>query len=209
MKAFHVDEPPAARRGGDRRAREVARQPAADRGRPSLRAAASACARRFRSASTTSSPTSARRAARTPPPTCRTIRCFSRRYGRIILMRENIMKNPDLFANAAAALERRHGARLARGGLAGEGGFQRTLWHEIGHYLGPERDARRARPRSGAPGWADAVEEMKSDLVSLFAMQRLADAEARDARAPRRGARQRHPPRPQRQPAARAISRTS
>ena len=34
---------------------------------------------------------------------------FSRRYGRIILMRANIMKNPDLFANA----ERRWNAAIA------------------------------------------------------------------------------------------------
>ncbi|MEO7795677.1 MAG: NUDIX hydrolase [Thermoanaerobaculia bacterium] len=99
----------------------------------------------------------------------------SRRYGRIILMRENIMKNPDLFANA----ERRWNAAVApasRGGLAGDGGFQRTLWHEIGHYLGPEvtRDGRGLD--QALQGWADAVEEMKADLVSLFAMQKLADA---------------------------------
>ncbi len=102
---------------------------------------------------------------------------FSRRYGRIILMRANIMKNPDLFANA----QRRWNAAIApasRGGLGGDGGsggFQRTLWHEIGHYLGPEwtRDGRELDPALAS--WADAVEEMKSDLVSLFAMQKLAD----------------------------------
>jgi hypothetical protein len=102
----------------------------------------------------------------------------SRRYGRIILMRENIMKNPDLFANAA----RRWNAAVApesRAGLAadgGSGGFQRTLWHEIGHYLGPEQSRDGRALDQALKGWADAVEEMKSDLVSLFAIQRLADA---------------------------------
>jgi hypothetical protein len=58
---------------------------------------------------------------------------------------------------------------------AAEGGFERTLWHEIGHYLGPER-ARDGRPLDQAlAGWADALEEMKADLVSLFAVHRLAD----------------------------------
>jgi hypothetical protein len=102
---------------------------------------------------------------------------FSRRYGRIILMRANILKNSDLFANA----QKRWNAAIApasRGGLAGDGGsggFQRTLWHEIGHYLGPEwtRDGRGLD--QALAGWADAVEEMKSDLVSLFAMQKLAE----------------------------------
>ena len=102
---------------------------------------------------------------------------FSRRYGRTILMRENIMKNPDLFANA----ERRWSAAIApasRAGLAadgGDGGFQRTLWHEIGHYLGPEKTRDGRGLDQALQGWADAVEEMKSDLVSLFAMQQLAD----------------------------------
>ncbi len=103
---------------------------------------------------------------------------FSRRYGRIILMRENIMKNPDLFANALRRWEAAV-APASRAGLAadsGSGGFQRTLWHEIGHYLGPEvtRDGRGLD--QALQGWADAVEEMKADLVSLFAFDRLAAA---------------------------------
>ncbi len=103
---------------------------------------------------------------------------FSRRYGRIILMRENILKNPDLFANA----ERRWNAAIApdsRSALAadgGAGGFQRTLWHEIGHYLGPELTSDGRGLDQALQGWADAVEEMKADLVSLFAFERLAAA---------------------------------
>ena len=102
----------------------------------------------------------------------------SRRYGRTILMRANVMKDPDLFASAL----RRWNAAIApasRSALAadgGTGGFQRTLWHEIGHYLGPEQ-SRDGRPLDQAlRGWADTVEEMKSDLVSLFAVHRLAEA---------------------------------
>ena len=97
----------------------------------------------------------------------------SRRYGRTILLRENVMTHPDLFALA----ERRFRAAVAAahaGELVVDGGFQRTLWHEIGHYLGPDR-TRDGRPLDQAlTGRADALEELKSDLVSLFAVERFA-----------------------------------
>ncbi|MEO8276872.1 MAG: NUDIX hydrolase [Thermoanaerobaculia bacterium] len=98
---------------------------------------------------------------------------FSRRYGRTILMRENIMKDPDLFEGARrrwnAAVAPEFGPRLE-----GDGGFQRTLWHEIGHYLGPERTRDGRGLDQALQGSADSLEEMKADLVSLFAMHRLA-----------------------------------
>jgi hypothetical protein len=97
---------------------------------------------------------------------------FSRRYGRTILMRKNIMLHPEL----AAIAERRWVAAVApalAGRLAPEGGFQRTLWHEVGHYLGPDR-TRDGRPLGQAlRSWADTLEEMKADLVSLFAHERF------------------------------------
>lgn len=98
---------------------------------------------------------------------------YSRRYGRTILLRENIMTHPELFALA----QRRFRAAVApehAGELAIDGGFQRTLWHEIGHYLGPDR-TRDGRPLDQAlTGWADALEELKADLVSLFTVDRFA-----------------------------------
>lgn len=100
---------------------------------------------------------------------------YSRRYGRIILMRANIMKNPNLFGGASRRWEAAM-APTSRGGLAEEGGFQRTLWHEIGHYLGPEVTVDGRGLDQALQGWADAVEELKADLVSLFAMHKLADA---------------------------------
>lgn len=97
---------------------------------------------------------------------------FSRRYGRTILLRENVMTHPELFAQ----VDRVWRAAVAPGfadDLAPEGGFHRTLWHEIGHYLGPDR-TRGGEPLDRAlAGWADALEEMKADLVSLFALHRL------------------------------------
>jgi hypothetical protein len=96
---------------------------------------------------------------------------FSRRYGRTILLRANVMKNPVLFAADErvwrAAMMDVHG-----NDLAAEGNFQRTLWHEIGHYLGPDRDKQGRTLDEALGSNADAMEEMKSDLVSLFALHR-------------------------------------
>ena len=97
---------------------------------------------------------------------------FSRRYGRTILMRRNIMTNPDIFASSLNGWKTVVEPRFA-GHLRPEGNFHRTLWHEIGHYLGVDAD-KQGRPLDQAlEGWADALEEMKSDLVSLFAIHRL------------------------------------
>jgi hypothetical protein len=113
---------------------------------------------------------------------------LTRRYGRTILMRANILRNPELLEVA----DRRWRAAMApahAGELGPEGNFQRTLWHEVGHYLGVER-TRDGRPLDQAlQSWADALEEMKSDLVALFATHRfrasglIDDARLGDVRA--------------------------
>jgi hypothetical protein len=97
---------------------------------------------------------------------------FSRRYGRTILLRENIMKNPVLFA-ADERIWRAAMADAHARDLAAEGNFQRTLWHEIGHYVGPDRDKQGRTLDEALGNYADAMEEMKSDLVSLFALHRM------------------------------------
>ena len=97
---------------------------------------------------------------------------FSRRYGRTILLRENIMKNPDLFA-ADQRVWKAATIDAHATDLAAEGNFQRTLWHEIGHYLGPDRDQQNRTLDVALEDYADAIEEMKSDLVSLFALHRM------------------------------------
>ncbi|MDP9193864.1 MAG: NUDIX hydrolase [Acidobacteriota bacterium] len=96
---------------------------------------------------------------------------FSRRYGRTILLRENIMKHPAIFA--ADMRVWKTAVNDAQGNdLAAEGNFQRTLWHEIGHYLGVDRDKQGRTLDVALEDYADAVEEMKADLVSLFAHHR-------------------------------------
>jgi hypothetical protein len=94
------------------------------------------------------------------------------RYGSLILLRANIMRDPDLFAgsnrNWTSAV-----AREFQGDLTTDGNFHRTLWHEIGHYLGPDetRDDREFDAVLGAD--AGLLEEMKADLVSLFVGREL------------------------------------
>jgi hypothetical protein len=105
---------------------------------------------------------------------------FSARYGRTILMRDNVMTHPELLAIARRRYEAAVAARFAAQ-LDAKGGSRRTLWHEIGHYLGPDRTAD-GRPLDQAlGGWADALEEMKSDLVSLLALHRFHDEGRLDA----------------------------
>ncbi|MEQ1855509.1 MAG: NUDIX hydrolase [Longimicrobiales bacterium] len=96
----------------------------------------------------------------------------ARKYGRTILLRYNIMTEPQLFAGArgrfCAAMAETHCAELSI-----EGNFERTLWHEIGHYLGVDRtnDGRTLDDALGAV--SNLYEEMKADLVSLFSAGKL------------------------------------
>lgn len=94
------------------------------------------------------------------------------RYGSIILLRVNIMRNPDLFQGSGDTF----GAAMAQpfaGHLTSDANFYRTLWHEVGHYLGPDltRDGGQFADALGAD--ASLLEEMKADLVSLFVAREL------------------------------------
>jgi len=95
-----------------------------------------------------------------------------KRYGRVLLLRQNILRNPELFANSQNMWK----ALMASpfdGDLTEQGEMSRVLWHEVGHYLGVDRD-KRGRPLDVAlESAADVMEELKSDLVSLFAATRL------------------------------------
>jgi len=104
----------------------------------------------------------------------------SRKYGRTILLRRNVMENPDLFA-ADLRVWRTATADAFADDLAPAGNFQRTLWHEVGHYLGVDRDKQGRTLDVALEDQADALEEMKSDLVSLFTLHRMADDGTIDA----------------------------
>ena len=94
------------------------------------------------------------------------------RYGTIILLRANIMRDPDIFGGSnrtwSAAM-----SRDVHADLTADANFYRTLWHEVGHYLGPDktRDNREFDAVLGAD--ASLLEEMKADLVSLFVGREL------------------------------------
>ena len=92
---------------------------------------------------------------------------MARRYGRTILLRRNIMESPDIFAASRAAYAAAVDDRFVPS-FTPKGGSDRTLWHEIGHYLGVDR-TRDGRDLDLALQQASSVyEEMKADLVSLF-----------------------------------------
>jgi hypothetical protein len=97
---------------------------------------------------------------------------YARKYGRIVLIRNNILANPEIFANS----EQRFDAVVDpafRGHLTIDGSFNRTLWHEIGHYLGVSVTADGRSLGTALAEYADFLEEMKSDLVSLHAAPTL------------------------------------
>lgn len=96
----------------------------------------------------------------------------ARRYGRTILLRANIMRSPEIFSGGNAAWQAAVAPEYAAD-LTADSTFHRTLWHEVGHYLGVDRtaDGRDLDAALGANG--NLLEEMKADLVSLFAGEEL------------------------------------
>lgn len=93
------------------------------------------------------------------------------RYGSIILLRANIMRNPDLFRGSGDIF----GAAIVpgqAGHLTADGNFYRTLWHEVGHYLGPDVTAS-GQTLDSIGADANLLEELKADLVSLFVAKEL------------------------------------
>ncbi len=94
------------------------------------------------------------------------------RYGTIILLRANIMRDPDIFGGSHRTWSATMSAEV-HADLTADANFYRTLWHEIGHYLGPDRtrDNREFDAVLGAD--AGLLEEMKADLVSLFLGEEL------------------------------------
>ena len=92
---------------------------------------------------------------------------LARRYGRTILLRANIMRDPNIFASSEASFEAVVGAEAAKD-LTSDGNFYRTLWHEVGHYLGVDRTKDNRDLDEALEENASALEEMKADLVSLF-----------------------------------------
>ena len=96
----------------------------------------------------------------------------ARRYGRTILLRANIMRDPNIFESTSKTLAAALGEQQARE-LTPDGNFYRTLWHEVGHYLGVDRTKDGRELDEALQDNANAMEEMKADLVSLFVAEAL------------------------------------
>jgi len=97
---------------------------------------------------------------------------LARRYGRTILLRANIMREPNIFEGTSRTWE----AAIApahQTDLTADGNFYRTLWHEVGHYLGVDRTKDGRDLDEALQENSSAMEEMKADLVSLFVAQAL------------------------------------
>jgi hypothetical protein len=87
-------------------------------------------------------------------------------------MRQNILRHPELFAISKANFDAAVAPEHA-GDLNPDGNFERTLWHEIGHYLGPDRTSDGRELDVALERFSDLYEEMKADLLSLFAARSL------------------------------------
>lgn len=97
---------------------------------------------------------------------------ITRRYGRTILLRRNLLEDPGIFAVRldafkAAVADEFHDMYQP------SGDFFRTMFHEIGHYLGPDRDKDDRTLDIALEEDVSIIEELKSDLVSLFLAKRL------------------------------------
>ena len=97
---------------------------------------------------------------------------LARRYGRTILLRANIMREPNIFEGTSRSFAAAVGEDQAKA-LTSDGNFYRTLWHEVGHYLGVDRTKDDRDLDQALQDDASALEEMKADLVSLFVAEAL------------------------------------
>jgi hypothetical protein len=97
---------------------------------------------------------------------------LARRYGRTILLRANIMRDPNIFEATSSTLEAAVGVAEAKA-LTSDGNFYRTLWHEVGHYLGVDRTKDNRDLDEALQEDSSVLEEMKADLVSLFVAEAL------------------------------------
>ena len=97
---------------------------------------------------------------------------FARRYGRTILIRANILQNPEIFEASLKGFQTAVSPENASD-LTSEGNFYYTLWHEVGHYLGVDRTRNGREIHAALQENSDIYEEMKADLVSLYVAEAL------------------------------------
>lgn len=97
---------------------------------------------------------------------------ITRRHGRIILIRRNVIESPVV----AGWARDRFGAAVAPAHVAdlgSRGNLDRTVWHEVGHYLGPKTSTDGRTVTAALGELHNTFEELKADLVSLFSIPHL------------------------------------
>lgn len=82
------------------------------------------------------------------------------------------MANPGLFEDRKEAFQTAVKADHAND-LTLDGPFYRTLWHEVGHYLGVDKTSDGRELNEALSPWGSHYEEMKADLVSAFTSAHL------------------------------------
>lgn len=97
---------------------------------------------------------------------------LAERYGSIILLRTNIMRDPNVFQGSGDIFGAAVVPAFAKD-LTADSNFYRTLWHEVGHYLGPDVTLEGQSLEAAFGPDASLIEEMKADLVSLFSAKEL------------------------------------
>jgi hypothetical protein len=82
------------------------------------------------------------------------------------------MREPNIFEGTSRTFAAAVGEEQARE-LTSDGNFYRTLWHEVGHYLGVDQTKDGRDLDQALTDDASALEEMKADLVSLYVAEAL------------------------------------
>lgn len=97
---------------------------------------------------------------------------ITRKYGRTILLRTNILTDPEIFEMRKEAFEAAVGGEF-HGDYDARGDFFRTLWHEIGHYLGPDVTRDGVSLDIALEEDSSILEELKGDLTALYVCKNL------------------------------------
>ena len=95
-----------------------------------------------------------------------------RKYGRKILVRRNSLTNAAAFGRSQTRWQAGVLPEHYRD-LTAEGTYQQVVWHEIGHYLGPDTDRNGRSLETVLEADASPIEELKAELLSQFATNRL------------------------------------
>ena len=98
----------------------------------------------------------------------------ARKYGRLIMLRANIMLDPTLFENRLSAYKAAV-ITSQEDDLTIDSNFKRTMWHEVGHYLGPSKTRDNTLIEEALADHSNTFEELKADLVSLYLVPKLLD----------------------------------